>query len=189
MKIRNLIVGCFVSLLGVQSVIAQDDDILDHPGYVDFSTLSAIAGEEPNVEVSLKEPLLRLITNILKNNDEQAADFISTLLRVNVRVFESSSVDTARVAETMSNIASDLDAQSWDRVVRVRDDDEHIDVYFRVSDAADIIYGIAIMVAESNETVMVNIVGDISPDDISAIGARFDIDELANLDGVDNDAN
>ena len=93
------------------------------------------------------------------------------------------------MAETMSTIASDLDAQNWDRVVRVRDNDEHIDVYFRLSDNADIIYGIAIMVAESNETVMVNIVGDISPDDISAIGNRFDIDELANLDGADNDAN
>ena len=189
MKLKNLIVGCLLSLLWMQSAIAQDEDILDHPGYVDFSTLSAIAGEEPNVEISLKEPLLRLITNILKNNDEQAADFISTLLRVNVRVFESSSVDTSRMAETMSIIASDLDAQSWDRVVRVRDNDEHVDVYFRISDNADIIYGIAIMVAEANETVMVNIVGDISPDDISAIGARFDIDELANLDGVDNDAN
>ena len=82
----------------IQPVFAQDEDILDHPGYVDFSTLSSIAGEEPNVEISLKEPLLNLITNILKNNDEQAADFISTLLRVNVRVFESSMVDVDRIA-------------------------------------------------------------------------------------------
>ena len=84
MNIKKLGLICLLGLLGLQPVLAQDEDIMDHPGYVDFSTLSAIAGEEPNVEVSLKEPLLRLITNILKNNDEQAADFISTLLRVNV---------------------------------------------------------------------------------------------------------
>lgn len=182
MKYSKYLWGSLVCLVLLQPAIAQDEDILDHPGYVDFSSLSAIAGNEPNVEVSLKEPLLNLITNILKNNDEQAADFISTLLRVNVRVFESSMVDTNRMAQTMSLIADDLDAQSWDRVVRVRDNTQHVDVYFRLSDSADLIYGIAIMVAEPGETVMVNIVGNISPDDISAIGARFDIDELSDLD-------
>lgn len=177
-----------VSLLLSVTVVAQGQEIIDHPGYVDFSSLSAIAGGEPNVEISLKEPLLKLITNILKNNDEQAADFISTLLRVNVRVFDSSMLDSNRVAETMSNIAEDLDAQSWERVVRVRDEEQHVDVYFRLSDDGDLIYGIAIMVAEPGETVMINIVGEISPDDISAIATRFDIDELSTLDEID-DAN
>lgn len=173
-----------VAIAFLQNLNAQDAEVLNHPGYVDFSTLSNIAGDEPNVEISLKAPLLNLITNILKNNDEQAADFISTLLSVNVRVFESSMLDTDRISETMSEIASNLDAQEWERVVRVRDNAEHVDVYFRLSDNADVIYGIAIMVVESNETVMVNIVGDISPDDISAIGARFDIDELSDLDNI-----
>ncbi|MBL4820335.1 MAG: DUF4252 domain-containing protein [Gammaproteobacteria bacterium] len=177
-----------MSLLLSVTVVAQGQEIIDHPGYVDFSSLSAIAGGEPNVEISLKEPLLKLITNILKNNDEQAADFISTLLRVNVRVFDSSMLDSNRVAETMSNIAEDLDAQSWERVVRVRDEEQHVDVYFRLSDDGDLIYGIAIMVAEPGETVMINIVGEISPDDISAIATRFDIDELSTLDEID-DAN
>ena len=184
MKLTTRFSIIFVAIVFLQSLYAQDAEVLDHPGYVDFSTLSNIAGDEPNVEVSLKAPLLNLITNILKNNDEQAADFISTLLSVNVRVFESSMLDTDRIAETMSEIARNLDAQQWERVVRVRDNAEHVDVYFRLSDNADVIYGIAIMVVESNETVMINIVGDISPDDISAIGARFDIDELSGLDNV-----
>jgi hypothetical protein len=52
----------------------------------------------------------------------------------------------------------------------------------RMSDDAEIIHGIAIMVAEPGDTVMVNIVGEISGDDISALGRRFDIDELAELE-------
>jgi len=38
------------------------------------------------------------------------------------------------------------------------------------------------MVAEPGDTVLVNIVGDISTDDISALGQRFNIDELVDLD-------
>ena len=161
---------------------AAEDPLLDHPGFVDFSGLTAIAGNEPNVEISLKEPLLELITNILRNNDEESAAFVSKLLRVSVNVYENPSLDTALLAMTMSEIAQELDAQRWERVMRVRDVDEHVDVYFRLSDTADIIYGVAIMVAEPGETVLVNIVGDISPSDIGALAARFDIKELQGLD-------
>jgi hypothetical protein len=171
-----------LGLLLLPAALAQQGDLLDHPGYVDFSELNQIAGSEPNVEVSLKEPLLNLITNILKNNDETAAQFISTLTRVNVRVFDSSRIDTTLMAATMSAIAQRLDTSDWERVIRVREGSDHVDVYFRLSDDAEMIHGIAIMVTEPEETVLVNIVGNISPADISAIGARFNIEELSGMD-------
>lgn len=181
MKFNSIALVAVSGLSLVRPGLAQNSNLLDHPGYVDFSELSQIAGSEPSVEVSLKEPLLNLITNILKNNDETAAQFLSTLTRVNVRVFDSSRIDTQLMANTMSAIAQRLDASNWDRVVRVREGTDHVDVYFRLSDDAAMIQGIAIMVAEPDETVLVNIVGNISPDDISAIGARFDIDELSGI--------
>ena len=172
--------------LAVISIIplamAADNDLEKHPGFVDFSVLTAIANIEPNVEISLKAPLLNMITNLIRNEDEEAADFISKLLRVTVNVFESDAIDVDEIAGSMTNIAEDLDAQGWERVVRVREDQHHVDIYFRLSDDALIIHGIAIMVAEPGETVLVNIVGDISTDDLSALGRRFDIDELVDID-------
>ena len=97
-------------------------------------------------------------------------------------MFKSSAIDVSEISSSMNDIAEDLDDQGWDRVVRVREDPEHVDIYFRLSDDADVIYGIAIMVAEPGDTVLVNIVGDISTDDIAALGRRFDIDELAELE-------
>jgi len=163
-------------------ILAADSDPLDHPGYVDFSVLTAIADTEPNVEVSLKAPLLNMMTNLIRTEDEEAADFISRLLRVTVNVFESSAIDIDEIAQSMDDISRDLDDQGWERVVRVREDSDHVDIYIRLSDDADVIYGIAVMVAEPGDTVLVNIVGDISTDDISALGRRFNIDELAELD-------
>lgn len=64
----------------------------------------------------------------------------------------------------------------------MRESHEHVDIYFRLSDDSVIIHGIAIMVAEPSETVIVNIVGHISADDLSALGRRFDIDELVDID-------
>ena len=188
MKMLNRVMLPLLCIGIIPVVMAADSDVANHPGYVDFSVLTAIANVEPNVEVSLKAPLLNMITNLIRSEDEEAADFISKLLRVTVNVFESSAIDVNEIADSMNTIANDLDAQGWERVVRVRENPEHVDIYFRISDDADVIYGIAIMVAEPGETVLVNIVGDISTDDISALGRRFNIDELVDID-IDADDN
>jgi len=182
MNHNKLICIAVLGLTLMQPALGQQNDVLGHPGYVDFTELNEIAGSEPSVEVSLKEPLLKLITNLLRNNEEEAAQFISTLIRVSVRVFESSRIDTDRMAEAMTAVARRLDADSWERVVRVREDSDYVDVYFRLSEDGELIHGIAIMVAEPDETVLVNIVGDISPNDIGAISERFDLDELTDIE-------
>ncbi|MBL4580555.1 MAG: DUF4252 domain-containing protein [Gammaproteobacteria bacterium] len=186
MKIFKNVLAPLFCLSLIPVALAADNDLENHPGYVDFSTLTAIAATEPTVEISLKAPLLKMITNLIRNQDEEAADFISKLMRVTVNVFESDDIDVGQVASSMSVMAEDLDAAGWDRVVRVREDESHVDIYFRLAADADVIYGIAIMVAEPGETVLVNIVGDISTDDISALGRRFQLDELIDLEVADN---
>tara|TARA_B110000914_G_C15480430_1_gene455408 strand:- start:579 stop:1139 length:561 start_codon:yes stop_codon:yes gene_type:complete len=186
MKIFKNVLAPFFCLSLIPVVLAADSDLESHLGYVDFSTLTAIAAIEPTVEISLKAPLLNMITNLIRSEDEEAAEFISKLMRVTVNVFESDDIDVDQVAASMSTMAEDLDSAGWDRVVRVREDESHVDIYFRLAPDADVIYGIAIMVAEPGETVLVNIVGDISTDDISALGRRFDLDELVDIEVADN---
>ena len=186
MKIFKNVLAPLFCLSLIPVVLAADSDLESHLGYVDFSTLTAIAAIEPTVEISLKAPLLNMITNLIRSEDEEAAEFISKLMRVTVNVFESDDIDVDQVAASMSTMAEDLDSAGWDRVVRVREDESHVDIYFRLAPDADAIYGIAIMVAEPGETVLVNIVGDISTDDISAFGRRFDLDELVDIEVADN---
>ena len=162
--------------------VAADRSIENHPGFVDFSKLTAIANVEPKVEVSLKAPLLNMMTNLIRTEDEQAAEFMSKLLRVTVNVFESDSINRDEISASMNQTAEELDAKGWDRVVRVREDGDHVDIYFRLSEDALRIQGVAIMVAEPSEIVLVNIVGDISTEDISALGRRFDIPELSDIE-------
>ncbi len=182
MKFLNRL-SLVVLVSGIASFAAAADRSAENmPGYVDFSELREMVNAEPVVEISLKAPLLNMVTNLVRSEDAEAAEFISKLFRVTVNVFESDAIDVAAIALSMDSISQDLDSKGWDRVVRVRDQEEHVDIYFRFSNDADRIQGIAIMVAEPGETVLVNIVGDISVDDISALGERFDIDELSNIE-------
>lgn len=182
MKILKRVLVPLIICAFAPFAIAADRSVENHPGFVDFSKLTAIANVEPTVEVSLKAPLLNMMTNLIRTEDEQAAEFISKLLRVTVNVFESDAIDIDEIAASMNQTAEELDANGWDRVVRVREDGDHVDIYFRLSDDAERIHGVAIMVAEPSEIVLVNIVGDISTEDISALGRRFDIAELTNIE-------
>ena len=183
MRIMNLSFVFLLCQVLSAPVLAQRNQVSDHPGFVDFSMLSSIAGIEPTVEVSLQGPILTMMTNLIRNQNVEAANFISTLLSVSVQVFESQEiVDAPGMSSTMSEIAASLDANSWSRIIRVREENENVDVFFRLSDNGELIHGITIMVAEIGETVLVNIAGDISPDDISAIAQRFNIQQLEGLD-------
>ena len=175
-------VAAAVLLLLASAGHGADSEIDNHPGFVDFSALTALAGGEPTVEISLKAPLLSMVTNLIRAEDEEAADFISKLLRVTVNVFDSSNVDVDAMSDSMETVSNDLESQGWERVVRVREDEDHVDIYVRLSANAEVIHGLAIMVAEPYETVLVNIVGDISGNDLAALGRRFDIDELEGLE-------
>lgn len=186
MKIFKHTVSAVVVLLLSAPAWAADSATANHPGYVDFSSLTSQAGAEPSVEINLRAPLLAMVTSLIRTEDETAADFVSKLNWVSVNVFESNAIDVADIAESMAGIAADLDAQGWERVVRVRENNEHVDIYMRLSDDGDLIHGITIMVAEPGDTVMVNIVGEISSNDIAALGRRFDIDELTDLEVEDN---
>ena len=168
-------------IIGIIPMAFAQEDIESHPGFVDFSSLTAIADSEPKVEISLKAPLLNMVTNLIRAEDEQAADFISKLLRVTVNVFDSAAVDVDEISESMEDVANSLEAEGWERVVRVREQD-HVDIYARLSSDGEFIHGLAIMVAAPEETVLVNIVGDISGNDLAALGRRFDIDELSGLE-------
>lgn len=152
----------------------------DHPGYVDFSGLHSLIDTEPVVEVTLREPLLRLITESIPEEDAEAVNFVSRLLNVRLHVYEDIGGNVGQIADDMDEIASDLEAESWERVVRIRDDDDQVDIYLRFSETDDVVYGIAVMiVSEDGEMVLANIAGDISFDDIGALGRRFDIEELS----------
>lgn len=161
---------------------AQAQNDLDREiGYIDFDRLDALFPTLPRVEVNVKGSLLRLAVEASRHEDAQLAEVLSRLRAVQVRMYELPADDAGTLERHVGDITRGLTRGGWDTVVRVRGDDQNIDVHLR--EAGDLISGLMVSVIDnsSKEATFVNIVGNIDPAEIALIGRRFNIQPLSTL--------
>lgn len=160
------------------SAWAGDDDkaFASLPGYVDFSALDKIT-EEAKVEVNLKSPMLGLVSKVLGHEDPELRDMLANLKLIRVRVYDLTPQIEKEFLAAGTATTTRLDQSGWERIVRVREDNERVDIYFKPSSNVEWIDGVLI-IAVDTEAAFVNIVGTIRPEHVSRIGAHFDIDDI-----------
>ena len=152
------------------------------PGYVDFAPLEKIT-QEAKVEVNLKSPMLGLVSKFMGQEDPELRAMLANLKLVRVRVYDLTPEIEKEFLAAGSETTKRLDKAGWERVVRVREDGDRVDVYFKPSAKAEWIEGVLIIAVDS-EAAFVNIVGQIRPEDVGKIGEHFDIDGIDSGDGT-----
>ncbi len=167
-----------------QTAIAQDDLRRD-PGYLDLTDVEEWFDTEPWLEVNIKGALLSLITEASKAEDDpELTSILGKLKAIEVRGYPLTSAMFEDIDRRTSLLAKRLEGQGWDTIVRVREDDERVNVYLK-SDGKTIA-GLVVMVLDPSDddgAIFVNIVGDIDPQQIGRIGRKFNIDPLSDIRG------
>ena len=172
---------CGLVMLIAASAAWAQDDLESDPGYVNLDQFEGWFDEEPSIIVNIKGALLKLVAEASRYEDPDLADLLHKLKAVQVRGYDLDWADAKEVGRRANVFSKSLEAEGWDIVVRVRDDEEHVHVYVRVND--EVIAGMMVMVISSDdgETYFLNIVGDIHPEQIGRIGRRFDIEPLDDM--------
>ncbi len=143
---------------------------------IDVGALDSFFQTEPKVEVNLKGSLLRLIVEASREDEPEFAEMVRGLNAVTVRVYDLDSA-LGGLDGRLSRLGSDLEANGWSTLVRVRadadEDDE--DVWIYVLDDGSVIDGLAVMSLDRTEgdVSFVLIDGTIDPAQIGRLSARF----------------
>jgi hypothetical protein len=176
------------ALLGSVVFAQTPETYKEHPGHVDFGSFEQFQNAATTVEVSIKGPLLKFVSKATAHEDPELSDLIDKLLLIRVNVFsiEDNQIDT--VNGIIQNVSKTLASSQWERMVRVQQEGEHVEVYIQFGEA-DSLTGLAVMAlgddkdreGENLQAVFVNIVGTIDPNQLGKLSAKFNIPNIDDL--------
>ena len=170
--------GLFLVVAQVGSADGQDSDLRKDPGYVDVEKMGSWFESEANVEVNVKGALLNMIAEASRFEDPDLSVMLHRLKAIQVRAYELSYDDFGRASGKLKDFGRVLERDGWETVVRAREDDEHVEMYLRTNGMR--IAGLVVLALDMDEgeAVMVNIVGEIDPDEIGRLSRRFNFGVL-----------
>jgi hypothetical protein len=153
------------------------DDVKKYPGYVDLGSFEGLYDPEEYTEVNIEAPLLNLVAKASKNKDEELYNLLSGLKLIKVYTFQVAEDKETGVEQKMKSLTNKLNSENWERIVRVKDRGEAVNVYLK--NVNDNIVGVTVLTLEKNgEAAFINIVGNIDLEAISRLSEKFNIPEL-----------
>jgi phosphoribosylanthranilate isomerase len=152
------------------------------PGYIDVGQLMA-SGKGKFVEVNLSTGMLKFAAKLCSRQEPEAAELIGNLKRIRVNVVSLDDSNRKDTVAQIDSIRQKLSAQGWTQMVSVREQEggDNVDVHVKQR-GEDVIEGLVVTVIDHNgEAVFVNIVGNISADQIAKVAENLNIEPLKKL--------
>jgi hypothetical protein len=175
--ISKIVVGLFCSLLALPAM-AQEDELKDLAGYVDFGDLSVTYGE-PKITINLGGTMLNFVGMMSSAESPETSELISKLKGIRVQVYSmDENADAAK--DQFGKTKSTLKSSGWEPIVQINEDDEQVLVYMKTS--GDNMEGMTVMVVDEEEAVFVNIIGQLNPAELGRVMEKFDVGVDLDLD-------
>ena len=173
----KFVIGLFCALLALPAM-AQEDELKDLPGYVDFGDLSATYGE-PKITINLGGTMLNFVGMISSSESPETSEMISKLKGIRVQIYSlDENVDAAR--DQFGKTKSGLKSSGWEPIVQVNEEDEQVLVYMKAIDGH--MEGMTVMVVDEEEAVFVNVIGQLNPAELAQVMDKFDVNVDLDLD-------
>ena len=168
---KTLFTGVICALVSMP-VLAQEDELRDLAGYIDFGDLSDAYGE-PKISINIGGTLLQFVGVMTEESDSDASDIMSQLK--GVRVFGYSTANDPAVAtEKFAEVRSTLKSKGWEPVVQINESDEQVLIYMKMNGSS--MEGMTVMTVDDEEVMFINIIGKLDPKQIGKVMHNFDVD-------------
>jgi len=174
---NKFVIGLFCTLLALPAM-AQEDELKNLAGYVDFGNLSATYGE-PKITINLGGTMLNFVGMMSSSESPETSDLISKLKGIRVQIY-SIGEDTDAAMHQFGETKSNLQSSGWEPIVQVNEEDEQVLVYMKAVDGN--MEGMTVMVVDDEEAVFVNVIGQLNPAELAKVMDRFDVNVDLALD-------
>jgi hypothetical protein len=178
MKSIGTIIGLGILTVSLLTARAADTP----PGYVDFGKLTPGAPGSQFIEVNVSGNLISMAARLAEKSEPDLAQLLRKVQMVRVNVVGLTDENRADIQARIKAIRGDLDAKGWERIVTVQERQQDVVGVFLKTRGDESVQGLVVLVVEGGkQAVLVNIVGDIKPEQVGAIGEKFGIDPLKKM--------
>jgi hypothetical protein len=169
-----LVLACatlFISACGITAPKSND-------GYADLESLG-MRDTDRVMSISIGPALLHFAARYI-DDEPETRDLLRSLEGVRIRIYEIDG-DAHRVARRIYTMSEHLQEDGWQPVLLVRERDEETHMLLRMEN--DRISGMIVLVTDGeSEAVIVNLMGEIKPEQFGDVMVALDVD----APGVDN---
>lgn len=168
---KTLWTGVLCALVSMP-VLAQEDELRDLDGFIDFGDLSATYGE-PKISINIGGTLLQFVGMMSEEGNPETSEIMSQLK--GVRVFGYPIADDPGVArEKFGEVKNTLKSKGWEPVVQVNEEDEQVLIYMKMNGAS--MEGMTVMTVDEEEVMFINIIGKLDPKQLGKVMQGLDVD-------------
>jgi hypothetical protein len=171
----------FLTLAALTSTLLLSTPLRAESGAVEFGTFTPPHSGGQFVEINLKSNLLAMAGRLAQKDEPDAAEMLKSIQSVHVRVIGLDEGNRAKTEEQITQIRGKLEKEGWEKNVTVKDEGSDVAIYTKLR-GSEAVEGIVVTVIDGkNQAVLVNVVGDLRPEKLIALGERFDIEPLKQL--------
>ena len=146
-------------------------------GFVDFGKLPTTSGGE-FVEVNLGRAVFAISGKLFEKSDPDFAKLVRGLELLQVNVVGLGEDNRAAIQEHVRKLRADLTGKGWERIVSVREAKDDVAVFLKTR-GEEAVEGLVVTVLDgTKEAVLINIVGNIKPEQIAMLGEKMNLDPL-----------
>ena len=174
---NKFVIGIVCALLALPAM-AQEDELKDLAGYVDFGDLSITYGE-PKITINLGGTMLNFVGMMTSSENPETSEMISKLKGIRVQIY-SLDENTEAARDQFGKTKSSLKSSGWEPIVQVNEDDEQVLVYMKMVEGN--MEGMTVMVVDEEEAVFVNVIGQLNPAELGRVMDSFDVNVDLDLD-------
>lgn len=171
------IFGCTIGLgflLLIAAVLAQENK---NAGLVDFGKLPPSNSGE-FVEVNLGRAIFAISGKLFAKSDPDVAKLLGGLQLLQVNVVGLGDDNRAQIQEHVRKLRAELAGKGWEQIVSVKEKKDDVAIFLKTR-GEEAIEGLVVTVLDGDkEAVLVNIVGNIKPEQVATIGEKMNIDPL-----------
>lgn len=175
--IKSILIGALFALISLPA-LAQEDELKNLAGFIDFGDLSKAYGE-PSISINIGGTLLGFVSAMSEDSNPETAGMMSQLK--GVRVFGYPINDDPDVAKKkFVEVKSNLKSKGWEPVVQVNEADEQVMIYMKMNGSN--MEGLTVMTVDSKEVMFINIIGVLDPKKLGQMMKSFNVDIDGSID-------